>query len=226
MNFPRYLNPFHGTGLGWLFPLTWRIIMWVVPSVPTGLEVFLHHRFGCRSGVNLIKGFFLLIFMAHVLRKGYPTPTVSLFPGFIFAYGFAAAGHWLTSQTRPERGQVHSYSSGQPWPLWRRLPLASTTVERYLEPVLCCFLATLLWLFDPALAHWLTLVAVALFVKGQVRRARLRSRRLEALDQRVETNLFAPRPRAEEEPFVEARPAPPTLQWRPRHRPGERRGRD
>jgi integrase len=38
----------------------------------------------------------------------------------------------------PER--IHSYSSGEPWPLWRQVPVATTTVQRYLEPALC-FLA-------------------------------------------------------------------------------------
>jgi len=208
MKFPPALNPLRGTRLAWLMPLSWEIVKSAAVAAPTTIEVFLHHRFGARSGQALLKGFLLLLVVCVLSMHGDLQATVPLFPGYLLAYIIIALGHWLTSQSRHAE-QTHSYSSGEPWPLWRELPLETTTVQQYLEPALCCLIACLVLLLDVALAHWLFLAAIALFVKEQVRRARLRIRRLDAFDNRAETERLAPRPRAEGEPFVEARPAPP-----------------
>lgn len=127
-----------------------------------------------------------------------------------------ASCHWLTSRCRPTE-QIHSYSTGEPWPLWRQIPLETATVQRYLEPALCCLFALVVTLLDSALARWLFIAAIALFVKEQVLRSQLRTRRLDAFDNRAETERLAPRARPENETFVETRPAPPRPD-RPRRR--------
>jgi hypothetical protein len=179
------------------------------------IEVFLHHRFGARSGNALLKGFLLLLFVSAASVHGYPPAAVPLFPGFVFGYVVIAIGHWLTSRCR-RTDDIHSYSSGVPWPLWHQVPVGTTTVQRYLEPVLCCLFACVVSFFDSPLAHWLFIAAIALFVREQLLRSRLRTRRLDAFDSRAETEQLAPRHRAENEPFVEARPAPPQPNRRPR----------
>ena len=213
MKLPPALDPLRGTRFAWLTPLAWAIVKSAALAAPTTVEVFLHHRFGARSGKALVKGFLLLLVVCLLSKQGDLQATVPLFPGYLIAYMIIAFAHWLTSQSRHAE-QTHSYSSGEPWPLWRELPLEMTTVKQYLEPALCCLIACLTLLLDPVLAHWLFLAAIALFVKEQMSRAHSRTRRLDAFDNRAETERLAPRPRAEAETFVEARPAPPI------HRPG------
>ena len=216
MNFPPRLNPLRGTMFAWLLPLTWAMAEAAAIAVPTTVEVFLRHRFGARSGIALVKGAIVLL-VAYAASSRERPVSVPLFPGFLFAYVVLATGQWLTGRLRPQE-QVHSYSSGEPWPLWQQLPVARTTVKRYLEPVLLCLFSWIISVFDPALADWLFLAAIALFIKEQVFRARARTRRLDALDNRVDTNDYAPGARTEPEPFVEARQAPP----RPRAQHGRR----
>jgi hypothetical protein len=85
----------------------------------------------------------------------------------------------------------------------------TTTVQKYVEPGLCIFVAGIVALFDPSLAHWLCIASAALFIKVQVRYAQLHRHHLDALDGRAETTERAPRARADNDNFVEARPAPP-----------------
>jgi hypothetical protein len=56
---------------------------------------------------------------------------------------------------------------------------------------------------------WLVIASAALFIKEQVRKARLWRRRLDVLDARIEAHEHTPRPRTEPEEFVAAREAGP-----------------
>jgi len=208
MKLPPALNPLRRTKLSWLLPFAWAIVRCAAIAAPTTIEVFLHHRFGARSGKALLKGFLVLLVVFAAARHDGAPATVPLFPGFLFGYMILAIGHWLTGRIRPTE-QIHSYSAGEPWPLWRQVPVDTTTVQRYLEPALCCLIACVVLLLDSALAHWLFLAALALFIKEQVLRSQIRTRQLDAFDNRAETQRLAPRVRAENETFVEARPAPP-----------------
>jgi len=189
-------------------PLAWAILEGAAIAAPTTIEVFLHHRFGARSGKALLKAFLLLLVVYLVSVHGGPPASVPLFPGFLFAYIIVATGHWLTSRFRPIQ-HIHSHSTGEPWPLWRQLRVETATVQRYFEPALCGLIAAIVAPLDPALGYWLFLATLALFIKEQVSRARRRARRLDALDSRIETERLTPRERPEDDAFVEARPAPP-----------------
>jgi hypothetical protein len=208
MKYPPALNPLRGTRFAWLLPFVWTILANAAVAAPTTIEVFLHHRFGSRTGKALLNGFLLLLVVCMLSMHGDLQATVPIFPGYLFFYAIAAIGQWLTSRSRHAE-QIHSHSSGEPWPLWQELPIATTTVQQYFEPALCCLIACVVLVFDSSLAHWLFLAAIALFVKAQLKRARLRTRRLDAFDNRAETERLAPQPRAAGEAFVEARPAPP-----------------
>jgi hypothetical protein len=208
MRFPPALNPLRGTQFAWVLPFVWSILTSVAVAAPTTIEVFLHHRFGGRSGKALLKGFFILLVLCVLTFHGDLQATVPLFPGYLFAYAIAAVGQWLTSRSR-QAEQIHSHSSGEPWPLWRELPFATTTIQQYFEPALCWLIACVVLRFDSALAHWLFIAIIALFIKAQLRRSRLRTRRLDASDNRSETERLAQPTRAAGEAFVEARPAPP-----------------
>lgn len=212
MNYPPRLNPFRGTSFAWVFPFAWQLLKNAAIAVPITIEVFLHRRFGARTGISLVKGFVLVVVVYSMIDRE-RSPVFPLFPGFIFAYGVAAIGQWLSSRIQPEN--AHSHSTGEPWELWQQLPFSRHTIQRYFEPVLCGIFSGIVALFDPALALWIFLASIALFIKEQVFRARLRTRQLDAFDNRAETNDYAPRTRPEAETFVEARPAPPR-QRRPR----------
>jgi hypothetical protein len=209
MNFPAKLNPLKGTRFGWLVPLTWQLIEAAARTAPTTVEVFFHHRFGVRYGASFLKGFILLLVVSHCSRYGDPPPIVPLFPTYLFAYTLAAIFHWIMSHLVGPNDPIYSYSWGDPWPFWRRVPVSITVVRRLFEPVLCCLLASLIAMLDRPLARWLVLAAIALFVKEHLWHAQLRTRRLNALDNRIESDRLAPRPRMENETFVEAREAPP-----------------
>jgi len=210
MKFPAFLNPFRNTPIAWLFPLTWAVVQCAAVAAPTTIEVFLHHRFGCRSGKALLKGFLLLLFVFAVTSRGNAPAPFPLFPGFLFAYAICAFGHWLTNKL-VEPGRIHSQSSGEPWPVWRALPLESSTVQGYVEPVLCCVIAAVVQFLDLSLARWLFLATAALAVKEMISRNRQRNRQLDALDNRMESQRIAPRLSTGDAQFVEARPATPAL---------------
>lgn len=208
MKIPPILNPLRGTQFAWLFPLTLAIVKSAAFAVPTTIEVFLHERFGARSGKAMVKGFLLLWVVWWATRNSDRQETFPLFPGYFAAYAIIACYQWFASQSALAE-QIHSYSTGEPWQLWQELRVEMTTVKLFIEPAFCFLFACLMLPLDTVLARWLIIAAIALFVKELVKRAGLRTRRLDAFDNRMETERLAPRPRAEGEPFVQARPAPP-----------------
>ena len=218
MKLPTWLNPLRGTTFAWLVPFTWAVIKFAAKAAPTTIEVFLHHRFGARTGQALLKGFLLLFVISAIAEYAGRSAAVHLFPMFLFAYVVAALGHWIISQRSRQTEHIHSYLHGEPWPFWEVVPVETTTVQQYLEPACCCMIASVVFLIDPALAHWLFFATIALFVKEQMLRAELRTRRLDSFDNRIETERLSPRARPENEPFVEARAAPPQSN-RPRRGP-------
>jgi len=218
MNFPSKLNLLKGTKFAWLCPLLWALFKCAAISAPTTVEVFLHHEFGARSGKALLKGFLLLIFVSAISNLAAPLTTVNLSQYLTVAYVGAAIGHWVASQNRTGGEHVHSYSHGKPWSIWRKVPVSTATVQQYLEPAICCIIAHILSGLDPVFAYWLFFSGMALFVKEQVVRAQLRTRRLDLLDNRIEAQQIAPRNRPEVDPFVEARSVPPHRPVRGRQR--------
>ena len=217
MNFPPALNPLRGTRFAWVIPLGWELVQSAAVTLPITLEVFLHHRFGARTGPSLLKGFLLLLMADPFFNLAFPPAIVPLFSGFVFAYAVTAICQWINGRFGAQNEPIHSYKSGEPWPLWQQLPLATSTVQRFIEPAVCFLIAWFVLIFDSPLAHWLFVATAALFIKEQVRGAQLRTHRLDSFDGRVETTNRAPRARAENESFVEARPAPPRRTGNPGH---------
>jgi hypothetical protein len=82
MKFPPALNPLRRTKFAWLPSFVWAIVRCAAIAAPTTIEVFLHHRFGARSGKALLKGFLLLVVVFAVSLQGSPPAPVPLFPGF------------------------------------------------------------------------------------------------------------------------------------------------
>ena len=208
MNLPRALNPLKSTRFEWLFPFTLKLLKVGAMTAPTCVEVFLHHRFGARTGKGFLKAFILLLVLLAISRLKTLAPRVDLFPAFVIAYAAAATCQWITSRVRPPEG-MHSYSNGEPWPIWHEIPINPVVVQRYVEPALVCFIAWVVQLFDPFLGCLLFVAAIGLFVKEQMLRAEIRTRHFDALDNRIEAGRLVPRTRADSGAFVEAREAPP-----------------
>jgi hypothetical protein len=205
MNFPSKLNPLRGTELAWVLPLTWALIKCAMVAAPTTIEVFLHYRFGARSGKALLKGFFLVLIMCLASMNNYKA-VIHLFPIFLFGYVIIAIPHWILSQRTINH--IYSYSTGEPWSIWRRFPFDPIIVQHYLEPALCSLIGCIVLMFDPSLGRWLLFAAVGLFIKEQVLHAQLRTRRLDSMDSRAESERLALRPRSENQSFLEVREAP------------------
>lgn len=214
MNFSRALNPLKGTRFEWLLPFTLRLLTAAATATPTTIEVFLHHRFGARTGKGLLKGFTLLLVLLAISRHSWPAPRLDVFPAFVMAYAVAATCQWLTSRFRPPEG-MHSHWNGEPWPTWRETRIQPVIVQRYLEPALTCFIAWVVLFVDPALGDWLFAAAIGLFIKEQIIRAKERTHHFDVLDNRIEAGRSVPRPPVDNDAFVEAREAPPRLPPRP-----------
>ncbi len=205
MKFPAWLNPLRRTKFHWLLPFTWRAIEWIATNAPITLEVFLHHRFGGRSGLLLAKGFILLL--AILLLTDICRPRVSLLPGFVLAYSVLSIAHWLSRADQQQR--IHSYSSGEPWPFWHNVSIQFSTIQRFIEPLLASCAGLVLLLVDNRLGAWLLFAAMSLFIREQWRWHQIRTRQWDALDSRANANTFGPPNRTEDETFEEVRPAPP-----------------
>src|ERR1051325_6422816 len=100
MKFPSFLNPFRKTAFAWLFPFTWEVIKAAATAAPITLEVFLHHRFGVRTGKALLKGLILVLVFFALVSRADPPVSVPLFPGYVFGYMLAAFGQWLSARNR------------------------------------------------------------------------------------------------------------------------------
>jgi len=216
MNFASFLKLVREPSFKSHLRLAWEIAKAVVVAVPTTVEVFLHRGFGTRTAGSFAKGLVILIAVFLIPPSKSPA-IIPLFPGFVFAYVIVAIGQWLTSRFGMPVGEIHSHSMGRPWPIWERVPVATSTVHRYFEPALCWLFAFVLSALDPSLSTWLVIAGGALFIKGQLRRIETRSRQLDTLDDRTEAHETTPRARPENETFVEARPAPPRGQHRHPH---------
>jgi hypothetical protein len=210
MKFPAALNPLRGTKFKWVIPFAWATLKYVAITAPITIEVFLHHRFGARSGILLLKGFAVVATVVILSTQSTRPDCAPLFPGFLFSYTVLSIAHWLGRDSLERQHPVRSYSSGEPWPFWRHLPFGTYTIKRYIEPALITLIALILSSLDHSLGCWLLFSAIALFVQEQCLRHQIRTRQWDAIDSRVEANIFAPpRPGEENEEFVDARPAPP-----------------
>lgn len=209
MKYPPSLNPLRGTQLAWLLPLTWALFRCAAITAPVTLEVFLHRNFGARTGGNLLRGFFLLLIVTPILRGAFGDAWVPVFPLFIVGYVAFAVGHFIHSRNAAANEHMHSFQNGEPAPCWDGWSLNRQTVRCWVEPAYCILLSLIVMPFDSALAVWIGFATLSLFIREQWHYLHLRTQQLDALDGRLESTERAPRPRAENEAFVEARPAPP-----------------
>jgi hypothetical protein len=160
--------------------------------LPPGLEVFLHGGFGERYALRL--GGSLALFWLY--RKC--ALMVASIAGseaeraFLDIHGIgllvAAVVHLFAMCVRRFRqiGELHSRSSGTPWPIWEQLALPEWFTVGFIEPAIGFAVALVIRPHASALALWLEASSVALFVKTHLSRFSHRRNLLDALDARME----------------------------------------
>ena len=161
--------------------------------VSLNLLVFLRRQFGERMVCDLCVAFGCSWFCSKiytVLRiRFFPNmPEPRLAPFFLHALAGLTAWHLVCIWWRTNRSAiVHSFSRGRPMRLWLVLRVSEPTIERYVQPCACALLACGLWPWDRALACWIGAASVAVFVEEQLARIRARTRVLDTIDGRIES---------------------------------------
>jgi hypothetical protein len=176
------------------------------------VEVFLHRHFGERY-LNVVKialSVVYLLFFSSItllLTKGQEPAAGKAFLSlntFMSLFLLVTFAHWAAVLWRWRKGvRWHSYSNGLPLPLWRLLPVRQETVVLYLEPFLVFVLGLLFRPSAGGFGAFLTLAGIALFVKGQLARWRMRQKVLDVIDGQIEQEQLAAA-------LVEDRPADQT----------------
>lgn len=160
---------------------------WLMRLLSASVEVYLRRNFGRRYLLRLCGAVFFCTVCASLVRR--PSPLTGVFVLVLFVL---IAFHAVQVCTRRSQGvaEPHSFSTGDSWPVWRRLPCAETVVQRYLEPCLCVLAGLILGSLDPFLEAWLAGAGIALFMKGQISRMKDARRVLDALDARHEAQAL------------------------------------
>lgn len=159
---------------------------WVMRLLSASVEPYLHRNFG-RRYLLLLLGAALFATACAAL----PLPSSPLTDLYLLGLYGLFVYHAKQVWTRQNQGVVepHSFSNGEPWQVWQRVPCSREEVEQYLEPALCA-VASLLPLRDPFLRAWLASAAIALLVKGQLSRIKNLRRVLDAMDARHEAKAL------------------------------------
>ena len=159
------------------------IAQWLMRVLSANVEVYLHRNFGRRYLVTIIVSVvFYLLSMGFVSLA---MPMAGLFALGLLLLSFHHCA-FAFSRGRLKLPEPHTFSTGDSWELWRRLPFQPTTVQRVFEPMLCVIISFPLAAVDPFLGLWLRASGVALFAKGQIMRMSMTRRIMDAADARIE----------------------------------------
>ncbi len=222
MKYPPALNPLRRTQFSWLLPLTWALIECAAVTLPITVEVFIHRRFGVRTGKALLKGFVLLYLVyLPVSDINLPRRPFPIYGWFVFAYAVMALWRWAESQREQPEG-VHSYSTGEPLAFWQQLGVPTEVANSVIELIPYVIVAGFISFFDPLVTLFMFTAGFAFCVQELVRDCRIQNRQLDAADSRAESQQLTPRhQQIDREPFVEVQPATPRQNaQRPRGQPG------
>jgi len=163
--------------------ISFRIAQWLTRLLSASVEVYLRRNFGRRYLLTII-----LAVVFYMMCMGFAPPAMPL-TGF-FALGLMVLSFhhfaFAFSRRRLQVPEPHTFSAGDSWELWRRLPFQPATVQQCLEPALCVIISFPVAAVDPFLALWLRASAVALFAKEQITRMSTTRRILDAADARLE----------------------------------------
>ena len=167
------------------------ILKWLLPSVKftckmlaVSGEVFCRHSFGQRYLATLLVSFIfsfviLLLQRATALVNQPTTVDIYLLTYFILIL-YHACQMW-----RPHTA-VHSYSNGQSWGFWERLPIKPVIVRIIIEPAVLIVAGRLLRPANDFLSAWIQAAGLCLSGKEIIAYWHHGNRVLDALDARLE----------------------------------------
>jgi hypothetical protein len=160
---------------------------WLTRLLSASVEAFLRNNFG-RRYVHTLFGAFLLCLVCSGLDP---------FPGLlikVFLLGLFARiiHHYIQvfHRRRLSATEPHSSSAGDSWQIWQRYGFAQTTVQRYIEPLLCWIVGLLVTIQDPFLGVWLKGSAFALLIKEQVKRFKFNRRIIDSMDAKLDAQAL------------------------------------
>lgn len=174
------MNPIDVT-LKWALPsakLVWRLMA-------VSAELLCRHSFGHRYKAALIGSFGLALVYGALNSAACPHHPSRYFGVYLWLHFILLCVHFA-GPFRRHAHPLHSYSTGQSWPLWGRLPIAPNVVQLVGEPVLVVLLGALFYPVDIALSVWLQIAGLSLFAKELIGQWRQRNRLLDTLDARVD----------------------------------------
>ncbi len=160
------------------------------------LLLFLRRQFGERLVGDLCVacGFSWCCFKIYCALRVHllpQLPETRLTPFFLYALSGLTAWHlvciWLR---RNSPANMHSFSRGRPMGFWRIVRGSDAVIERYVQPGACAFVALGLASWDRALACWIGVASVALFIEEQLGRLQMRRRVLDTIDGRIESQTL------------------------------------
>ncbi|MBU6399693.1 MAG: hypothetical protein KGS61_05195 [Verrucomicrobia bacterium] len=182
---PNFLDPMWYFAPKRMLRINAFIWKWVMRFLTASAEVALHRNFGRRYLPRLLAGVFFCTVCASLAPR--PSPLTGVWVLGLYAL---VTYHAIHAYTRRGVAEPHSLSAGEPWPVWRKLPFAETTVQRYCEPAFCLAVGCFLRPLDPFLGTWLLASGVAVLVKGQLTRVQETRRVLDAMDARHEAQAL------------------------------------
>ena len=151
-------------------------------------EVFCRHSFGVRYVNDLLIG--LGIFYLYAATIGRVVPRTFPFLEIYLDSYFVLVCYHIISMFRRRNQAVHSHSSGQPWPFWRHLNVKPLVLDLLLEPGSLLLAGFLIFRWDGALAVWLQLSAICLFVKRTISEWFRWHHLMDVLDTRIEGEML------------------------------------
>ncbi len=168
-----------------------KVGLWIalrlIRLLPVSLEVFFRHTFGQRYGWDFLFSFVLFYIYKSIAQYFSAGASSILLDVFFWAFGSLASYHQVSMWAR-RRGniQVHSRSTGLSWNIWEQLRFNPQIVQRYFEPALAFLFGGLIVHSSFALALWIKVSAVSLFIKGQLQRFTLQARLWDTMDSKIE----------------------------------------
>lgn len=157
-------------------------------TIAQTVEVFFRHNFGQRyfslMGVYGKLAFYaLLLLLAFKASEQLETIPLGL---FFFASFVASLLHLFVIWRRGYRGERwHSRYSGTSW-LAAILPLDTSIIKRWVEPIIAILAGLMLASFDQALGGWLVFTGTCLGVTEALAEARFRTMILDMIDKDIE----------------------------------------
>lgn len=166
-------------------------LKWALPSgkiaykmLAVSAEVFCRHSFGRRYAPTLLASFgfcfvFLSLFRTAMTQQAPAFISIYLFI-FLILVLYHLARMWCSRVT------IQSYSNGQSWRFWERLPVNPRIVKMVIEPLTFGLVGWLLSSASNLLSVWIMTGGLCLFVKECLSHWQHGNRILDSIDARLE----------------------------------------